>query len=345
MGMIDHLGLLKRIMNQSALETFDPATDSLEAIANALGIGPSVGLWMFGICDAAMVASTTDIYTNNLGGLPDDVFNNEFWMQVIHNASVPGAAPEREIRRITDFDSATQHFTVDAFSANVEAGDLITVFHESLLSIEIVGFGTLDTDSTTVPADSTRAGLYAWENNDYFKGCLLLPTEGNCRFQPRPIQAYVAATGVFTLDEAFSQLPGTVDYVIISSAYPVQRLIDIFNLVNAMLVTTEAGGTVNTDGTEQDVYINNAPAGVYEPLKVLIDFTNQTAAETVIVRTYYRIRPAGAMIQKDELTFAGVQALPLKNIELEPNRYGIQVTIQRIAGAAQDYDWEAIYRV
>lgn len=428
--MLDLLGYLRRMMNQGPAETFNPATDSLEAIANALGIGPSVGLWMFGVCDAAMVGSQTVIVTNNLTGLPDDVFNGQFWMQVILNHGTPGAAPEGEFRRIANFVGATQTFATDAFSANVEANDLVCIFHESLLghqilgvgtltassatvpadnaraegddywrgcmlmptegvcafqprlivdytgatgvftldpgnpftaapglvdyvilkgqlqiSHEVLGFGTLDTDSTTVPADSTRAGLYAWENNDYFKGCLLMPVAGNCRFQPRPIRSYVAATGVFTLDEPFSQAPGAVDYVIVRAQYPVQRLIDIFNIVNALLLDAETGGTLTADGTEQTVYINNTPAGIFEPLIVNIDCTNMAAGDVTVLRAYYRIAAGGNLIKKDEVTLNGAQDPDLKNIILEPNRYGVQVTLEQTAGTNRDYDWEAITRI
>lgn len=120
-----------------------------------------------------------------------------------------------------------------------------------------------------------------------------------------------------------------------------------FAIVNALLMLTETGGTVTTTGpgTEDDVYVNDAPAGVFKPLKVMIDFTNQTAAETVVVRIYYRIKSGGTARLKDEVTFAGVQDPPLINIELEPNRFGIVVTIERTAGAAKDYDWEAFYEV
>jgi hypothetical protein len=427
---MDLTGYLRRIMNQGPGETFDQTTDSLEAIANALGIGPLVGLWMFGVCDPAMIASPTTIVTNNLVGLPDDIFNGQFWMQVLLNADAPGTAPEGEFRRIANFVSATQTFTTDAFSANVEANDLVCIFHESLLGHEILGvgtltassatlpadntrtegddywrgcmlmptegvcafqprlivdydgatgvftldpsnpftaapglvdyvilkgqispsysvlaFGTLDTSSTTVPADSTRAGLYAWENNDYFKGCLLMPVAGNCRFQPRPIRGYVAATGVFTLDEPFSQAPGAVDYVILRSAYPVQRLIDIFNIVNALLLDAETGGTLTADGTEQTVYINNIPAGIFEPLIVNIDCTNMAAGDVTILRTYYRINAGGNLIKKDEVTLNGAQDPELKNIILEPNRYGVQVTLEQTAGVNRDYDWEVITRI
>lgn len=208
----------------------------------------------------------------------------------------------------------------------------------------VIGYGTFDTDSQTVPADSTRAGLYAWENNDYFKGCILMPVEGDCRFQPRPISEFAVAGGIFTLDEPFSQLPGTVRYVIISSDYPYQRLIDIFNIVNAILETTETGGTITTDGTEQNAYINNAPAGVYEPLNMMLDCTNMQAGDSLRIRVYYRITPGGNLRKKDDLTLNDAQDPALINIGLEPNRYGIEVTIQRTAGGDRDYDWSVIYR-
>jgi len=315
--------------------------------APAPALAPSIGLWMFGECDPAMVASTTDLLLTNLAGFPEDIFNQEFWIQVIHNFDVPGTAPEREIRRVTNYVGATGTFTTDAFSVNVEANDLVAVIHESIMGIEILGFGTLDTSSTTVPADSTRAAAYAWENNDFFKGAMLMPTEGACRFQPRPVRGYVAATGVFTLDEPFSQAPGAVDYVIIRSDYPVQRLLDIFTLVNAMLVTTETGGTLATTvAAAQDLYINAAPAGVYELLVLKFDLSNMAAGDTVLIDVLYQIRPGAAIpVLEDRVTYVGIQApLSLKSIDLDPNRYGVQVILNHTIGATFDVDWEVIYR-
>ena len=212
---MDQIGYLRRIMNQNANETFDQTTDSLEAISAALGIGPGAGLFMFGIVDASQVASTITIITNNLKNVPSDVLEGQFWMQVLYNDSAPATVPEGEFRRITNFvqGGALQTFTVDAFTANVEAGDYVAIFHESLLPQEILASGTLDTSSATVPEDSTRT-----EGVDYFKGCILMTTEGAVRFQPRRIVTSSAA-GVFTLDpnNSFTAVPGLVDYVIIGS--------------------------------------------------------------------------------------------------------------------------------
>jgi hypothetical protein len=221
--MIDFIGELRRMMNKNAAETFNPLTDSLEAIADALGIGPSVGLSMFGICDPAMVGSTTTIVTTNLSGLVDDIFNDEFYVQVILNANAPGTAPEGEIRRITNFVAATQTFTTDAFSANVEANDLILILHETLISIEIVARGTFTLSDLINPEDNTRT-----EGNNYFKGCLLMPTEGAARFQPRLITSYTGVGGVFSLDQGnpFSVLPGLVDYIIIRNQTPFVPTVD-----------------------------------------------------------------------------------------------------------------------
>lgn len=176
-------------------------------------LAPSIGLWMFGECDPAMVASATAIVCPNLAGFPDNIFNNEFWMQVIHNFDAPGTAPEREWRRITNYVGATGAFTTDAFTANVEANDLVAIVHESIMALEILGFGTLDTSSATVPADSTRT-----EGDNYFNGSLLMTTEGAVRFQPRRIVDYTGVGGIFAIDpnNTFTAATGLVDYIIIA---------------------------------------------------------------------------------------------------------------------------------
>ena len=122
----------------------------------------------------------------------------------------------------------------------------------------------------------------------------------------------------------------------------------IREVTDAEPVLEETGGSIITDGTEQDIYINNAPAGVFRPVCVKIDFTNQTATETVVIKTYYRISPVAgsALILQDTVTYAGVVSPELINIDLEPNRYGVWVSIQNTAvGVHRAYDWEVFYEV
>lgn len=122
---------------------------------------------------------------------------------------------------------------------------------------------------------------------------------------------------------------------------------NIFDMVNAILTLTQTGGTITTDGTEQDVYINETPMGNYKTIKLRIDFTNQTAAERILLKLYYRIAPGGAYVEKDRRLFEGVleEGYKLINVELEPVRHGIKVTMQRLAGAALTYPFEVFYEV
>ena len=116
-------------------------------------------------------------------------------------------------------------------------------------------------------------------------------------------------------------------------------------VTSALAVLTETGGTLTTDGNIQDIYINNAPAGVYRPVCVKIDFTAHTGTETVVLKIYYRIRAGGGLILQNEVTYAGAVSPELININLEPNRYGIEITIQKTAGTNRAYDWEVLYEV
>jgi len=164
----------------------------------------------------------------------------------------------------------------------------------------------------------------------------------------QPISDYVSSTGTFT-HTAFTADLALGDEVLLLHESIVSgsaTIDDIFDIVNSILTLTETGGTVTTTGAEQDLYVNNAPSGVFDPKVVQIDFTNQTAGETVVIREKYRIKSGGGMIKMDEVTFAGVQDPLLKNVKLEENRFGVQVTIQRTAFVVdRAYDWEALYKI
>ncbi len=116
--------------------------ERLEVIQAAL-TPTTAGYVVVGNCDAGMVASQTAIVAADLGGYGDSFFNTKYYIQVVKNANSVGNAPEREVRKITAYTSATGTFTVDAFSANVEANDKLLVLHES-----IVMLGRDDADNT-----------------------------------------------------------------------------------------------------------------------------------------------------------------------------------------------------
>ncbi len=124
-----------------------------------------------------------------------------------------------------------------------------------------------------------------------------------------------------------------------------ENVVSIKAVTDALETLTETGGTLTTDGTEQTLYVNETPAGVFRPLIVKIDFTAHTATETLVVRTYYRIVDGGAYVQQDEAEYIGVIDPLLLNIALEPNRYGVRVSVEKTAGTNRAYPWEAVYAV
>ncbi|MDP3064640.1 MAG: hypothetical protein Q8O40_15765, partial [Chloroflexota bacterium] len=175
------------------------------------GMPATAGLWMFGIVSPVQVPSTTVVDIPHLAGFQNDTFNNEFYMEVL-NAG--GAAPEGQKRLITDYVGATGSFTTDAFTANVEAGDIVAIFHKAIEAIDIIARGTLDTSSATVPADSTRT-----EGNNHFRGHLLIPTEGTYAGRATRIVQYTGAGGIFIVDpnNPFPGATGLVDYIVTKS--------------------------------------------------------------------------------------------------------------------------------
>ncbi len=140
--------------------------------------------------------------------------------------------------------------------------------------------------------------------------------------------------------------PAAIDTLALeASLQAVQVDVDaIREVTDSEAILTETAGQITTTAAEQNVYVAIAPAGIFRPVCLKIDFTNQTAAETVVLRTYYQINPTGALVLQDTVTYVGVVSPELINIDLEPNRYGVAVTIQNTAiGTHRAYDWEVFY--
>ncbi len=116
-------------------------------------------------------------------------------------------------------------------------------------------------------------------------------------------------------------------------------------IVEAEAILEETGGELTTDGTLQTVYINNAPAGVYNPKTLIFDFANQTVTETVRILVNYRISPAGPWVIDDRETIVGVPVNAGIRINLHEARYGIWITAERLAGNARAMDWQVFYEV
>ena len=244
--MIDLLGEIRRIQNQSAAETFDRATDSLEAIRDFL-TGMGQGLCFYGQIDA--IPGANQFTVNNLIGLGNAKFAgaNPYYVYVFRDAGGLGALPQGELRPVTAYVSATGTFTHAAFTAALVAGDEVLIIHPSLISgsLQFIAAGTLDTSSATVPADSTRT-----DGDNYFNGCILMTIEGAVAYRPARIVDYTGVGGIFTLDPGnpFPAASGAVLYVVLA---------DTADFVPA------ADGALNR--TTAEVVGNKADTAIYIP--------------------------------------------------------------------------------
>jgi len=123
---------------------------------------------------------------------------------------------------------------------------------------------------------------------------------------------------------------------------------DIMAATDGLPTLSSAVGNTTTTviNTEYSLYINNAPLGVFKPVLVTVNFLNQTATETVILRKYRRDTDGGVWSLFDESDpIIGVQSPVLIGVNLGPNRFGVRLTIERTGGTARAYPWASFYEI
>ena len=129
----------------------------------------------------------------------------------------------------------------------------------------------------------------------------------------------------------------------------VDGIVDAIRAVtDAMPVLTAGVGVATTTviNTEYDLYVNNAPLGVYKPILLTVNFLYQQAGETVIIRRYRRDTDGGVWSLLDTSDpYVGVQDPVLVKVDLEAVRFGIRNTIERTGGTARAYPWAAFYEI
>lgn len=188
--------------------------------------------------------------------------------------------------------------------------------------------------------------------NDYVTDKTILIMSGAARNETAMAAVFNPVTGQIAVNPPFnSQIPINTLFRIINFAdgsalaIIVAIVTNTFDLANALLKLNETGGDLTATALEQTVYINDTPLGVYDPRKVKINCKNMAWGDVVIIRWYERIESGGDLELKDELEFRDVQTSRIKNIELEPNRFGVRVTLQQTAGPFKDFRWEVLYEV
>ena len=124
------------------------------------------------------------------------------------------------------------------------------------------------------------------------------------------------------------------------------ELVGVADLISAMGILEETGGIITSIlGAEVTVYRNNAPHSVFTPKVVKISVSAHTATETITIREYYRNVSGGALELYDWRTYVGDIIAEGINVRLDPNRFGVEVTLELDAGTPRTYTWEGVKEV
>lgn len=129
-----------------------------------------------------------------------------------------------------------------------------------------------------------------------------------------------------------------------------ETLGQIHELAAAEFTLQETGGTLAATGAEQTLYINDNPLGCFGPRTLFVDLDEMIQGDTTVLRVYYRLSAAGAggtLKLEDYQSYTGVDgglanSIKLVAIDLYPNRFGVQITLEQTATANgyDDYIWE-----
>jgi len=124
------------------------------------------------------------------------------------------------------------------------------------------------------------------------------------------------------------------------------EIVNSYDMLAAQPTLQETGGVITSDGTEQIVYIRNAPVSVFEPRVVFISLDDMVALDNVIIKVYYRLAAGGALLLYDYAVYTGVDGGLANGVkifagELLPCRFGVEVSLQMTVGAA-DFPWSVM---
>lgn len=140
----------------------------------------------------------------------------------------------------------------------------------------------------------------------------------------------------------FGQTPGITNQSVLGAAAG-DTIDQIQDTLSAELILRETGGLLTADGTEQTLYITEPP-GCINPRALFINLDNMVALDVTVIRVYYRITSGGTLQLFDYQSYNDINGglangRVLLAVELLPNRFGFQVTLEQTGGTMRTYRW------
>ena len=129
-----------------------------------------------------------------------------------------------------------------------------------------------------------------------------------------------------------------------------ERADQIHAQTSAELTIQTTGGTLTTDGTEQTLYYDNEPLGVWCPVVLILDLDNMTGKEDIEIKVYHRMSDAGALKLFQYVEWSGADGglddnMVIDEVALYPNRHGYHITLELTTGDNKEIPWELYYGV
>jgi len=187
-------------------------------------------------------------------------------------------------------------------------------------------------------------------SNDHYNNHVLMFTGGALAGQSRLIIEYDGTTKEVTVHPSLTETPADTDaFVIFTGGYQgalrtgSKGLQQIFDLIDQLFNLGRVGDVTTTDGTNQTVFIVDNPDFPFTLTKFIIDGTNNAAGDTVEIKVYYRITEGGNYILESTTSMIGDISPDLVVVELQPNTFGVKISLEKTAGVNRAYNWECYF--
>jgi hypothetical protein len=106
--------------------------------------------------------------------------------------------------------------------------------------------------------------------------------------------------------------------------------------LNGISVTTSSNNTITASGAEQTMLETTS----YNWMEGYVDTTNLATGDTVVIKSYAKIKSGGSYIKMGSRIITGAQDPALLYIREFPiPTWGFKITLQQSAGTNRTYDW------
>lgn len=213
-----------------------------------------------------------------------------------------------------------------------------------LLQETLINANTIFVTSAATVNTVTSAALV--DRDDLYVGMMIVPLDGNQAGQGRYITAY-DDTSILTVSPDWSTDPdagGAFNFVVVPSpvrfAYEAGKgLSAIYDLVNGLPVLTRiySDYDIGVLTVEETVFEYDDAAYVWHPHWLSFHLDELAAAEQLEVKVYVKDNDTDNNERlMMHLDYLGVQAVPVKFVELPPVDLYFKVTVEQTGGALRD---------